>query len=213
VSGDIVLLGDSIFDNDAYTAGEPDVLAHLRSRLPKGWHASLRARDGARISGLRNQLVRLPSRVTHLVIAIGGNDALASMDLLSTSVSSTAAALALFDERVSAFESAYRAAIADVLKERKKLTLCTIYNGNLEPSLARGARLALTMFNDAILRTAFEHSIDVIELRLVCTEPADYANPIEPSGRGGLKIAEAIVAALGIGGGAATETRVISRRP
>jgi hypothetical protein len=52
------------------------------------------------------------------------------------------------------------------------------------------------MFNDVILLTAFELSLPVIELRLVCNEPADYANPIEPSGRGGRKIALAITHAL-----------------
>jgi hypothetical protein len=36
-----------------------------------------------------------------------------------------------------------------------------------------------------------------IELRHVCTEPADYANPIEPSVRGGAKIARAIARAVG----------------
>jgi hypothetical protein len=37
----------------------------------------------------------------------------------------------------------------------------------------------------------------VVDLRLVCGEPADYANPIEPSGRGGLKIARAVARAAG----------------
>jgi hypothetical protein len=40
--------------------------------------------------------------------------------------------------------------------------------------------------------------LPAIDLRLVCTEPADYANPIEPSGRGGLKIAGAIARSLGL---------------
>jgi len=39
--------------------------------------------------------------------------------------------------------------------------------------------------------------LDVLELRLICTEPEDYANPIEPSGQGGLKIARAIARAIG----------------
>jgi hypothetical protein len=46
---------------------------------------------------------------------------------------------------------------------------------------------------------AFEHHLSVLELRLVCSERADYANPIEPSGRGGLKIAQAIARATGAG--------------
>jgi hypothetical protein len=70
----------------------------------------------------------------------------------------------------------------------------------------RAAATALAVFNDAILRAAVEHRVDVIELRLVCTEPADYANPIEPSVRGGAKIARAIAGAVGAvpsGGGGA----------
>lgn len=74
--------------------------------------------------------------------------------------------------------------------------MCTIYNGNLGPSQARAARMALTMFNDVIVRYALEHRLALIDLRLVCSDPADYANPIEPSGRGGQKIARAIAAAL-----------------
>ncbi len=54
------------------------------------------------------------------------------------------------------------------------------------------------MFNDVIARTAHAHGLDLIELRLVCTKPSDYANPIEPSGAGGAKIARAIASALGV---------------
>ena len=75
----------------------------------------------------------------------------------------------------------------------------TIYNGALEDrDFALRARVALMMFNDVILRVAFEHHASVIDLRLVCNEKADYANPIEPSGQGGLKIAKAIVRAGGV---------------
>ena len=67
------------------------------------------------------------------------------------------------------------------------------------------ARIGLRTFNDVILRVAFENRLAVIDLRLVCSEPADYANPIEPSGGGGLKIATAIARAAGaIRGGAAS---------
>jgi hypothetical protein len=54
----------------------------------------------------------------------------------------------------------------------------------------------LCVFNDPILRVAFERRLTVIDLRLVCSEAADYANPIEPSSRGGAKIARAIIRAL-----------------
>jgi hypothetical protein len=45
-------------------------------------------------------------------------------------------------------------------------------------------------------RTSFsasEEALTVIDLRLVCNEPRDYANPIEPSSHGGAKIAKAIL--------------------
>jgi len=75
--------------------------------------------------------------------------------------------------------------------------LCTIYDGNLpDPELQRRASTALTIFNDVILRTAAAEGIPVVELRNVCTESADYANPIEPSVAGGRKIARALVAAV-----------------
>jgi hypothetical protein len=43
----VILLGDSVFDNGAYTAGGPDVLAQLRGLLPAGWRASMAAVDGS----------------------------------------------------------------------------------------------------------------------------------------------------------------------
>ena len=54
------------------------------------------------------------------------------------------------------------------------------------------------LFNDVIVRVAHERKLGLVDLRLVCTEPSDYANPIEPSGSGGAKIARAIVASLGL---------------
>lgn len=59
-------------------------------------------------------------------------------------------------------------------------------------------RIALTPFNDVILRVAFEFGLGVIDLRAICTEAADYANPIEPSGLGGAKIAKAIAESCGV---------------
>ena len=194
----LVLLGDSIFDNRAYTAGKPDVVSHLRTVLPAGWRATLCAIDGSITTDLLDQVEDIPADASHLAVSIGGNDALMNSDLLSLPVSSTTEALDLFGDRVSEFETRYRTAIGRVLRLDLPTTVCTIYNGNFpDPQYARTASLALTMFNDVILRVSFELHLSVIELRLVCTEPGDYANPIEPSGRGGLKIARAIARAVG----------------
>lgn len=194
----VVLLGDSIFDNAAYTGREPDVIQHLRSILPSGWKAGLLAVDGSVTSDLSSQVSEIPADASHLVVSIGGNDVLGNSDLLALPVDSTSEALELFHKRVRAFEKKYRSALDEVLALGRPTTLCTIYNGNLpDPEHARHARIALTMFNDVILRAAFELSLSAIELRLVCSESADYANPIEPSGRGGRKIAMAVARAVG----------------
>lgn len=198
MSRHVALLGDSIFDNAAYTGREPDVVQHLRSILPSGWQASLLAVDGSVIANLSSQLRRVPADASHLVVSVGGNDALRNSDMLEQRVRSTAEALEIFHERVEELEESYRSAVREVLDLGRPVTLCTIYNGNLpDPGYARIARVALALFNDAILRTAFELRLPVIELRLVCNEPADYANPIEPSGRGGRKIAQVIARAVG----------------
>lgn len=195
----VVLLGDSIFDNAAYTRGEPEVVEHLRQVLPDGWQATLCAVDGSTTTDLSDQLREVPADATHLVVSIGGNDALGHVDLLDLPVASTAEALTLFGERVDRFEASYRAALEEVVALGRPTTVCTVYNGDLPASQARLARVALALFNDAIYRIAAEMLFPVLELRLVCTEPGDYANPIEPSGQGGRKIARAIVQALGSG--------------
>ena len=193
----VALLGDSIFDNAAYVAGGPDVVTQLRRILPPGWKATLLAVDGAIISEVSAQLNKISRDVTHLVVSAGGNDALAHMDLLDRRASSSAEVLGWLSDAVEEFEQRYRRMLIDLTRLRLPLTICTIYNGNLEPPIKRIAATALAVFNDAILRVGAEHSVRVIELRLVCTEPGDYANPIEPSVAGGAKIARAIATALG----------------
>jgi hypothetical protein len=195
--GHIALLGDSVFDNAAYVGQEPDVVEHLRQLLPAPWRATLIARDGSTTTDLDRQLVRIPRDASHLVISIGGNDALMSRDLLNTPVRSSRETLALFSDRLRGFQRRYRSAIDQALELGKLTTACTIYEGDLEPDEARIARVALMTFNDIILRAAFARRIPVIDLRFICTEAADYANPIEPSGSGGRKIAEAIAFACG----------------
>src|SRR3954467_6421801 len=105
----VALLGDSIFDNAAYIGGAPDGGTHLRRLLPAPWRATLCAVDGATTHTLDAQLDRVPPDATHLVISIGGNDALQNSDLLSLPVRSSAEALRVFADRVKVSEPTYRA--------------------------------------------------------------------------------------------------------
>ena len=193
----VVLLGDSIFDNAAYVSGGPDVIAQLRERLPGGWRATLGAVDGATTRDVRAQLARLPGDATRLVLSIGGNDALGHLDLLAEPARSMAHALDRLAEVAEAFAERYDAMLRGVLAAGLPTTVCTIYNPRFaDAETQRVAVTALTVFNDAILRAAFDARLDVIDLRLVCDADADYANPIEPSVRGGAKIAAVIARRL-----------------
>jgi hypothetical protein len=191
----IVLLGDSIFDNAAYVDG-PDVVAQLRQLLPPDWRATLSAVDGAVIEDVSRQLGCIPDDVTHLVVSAGGNDALGHADLLDRPATSSAQVLGWLDDAARAFERRYEAMLDVVLERALPTTLCTIYNGNLGPPTQRRATVALAVFNDVIIHAATRRRLPVIELRHVVTGPIDYANPIEPSIRGGEKIARAIVRAV-----------------
>jgi len=193
----LVLLGDSIFDNAAYTRGGPDVVTQLRRLLPSGWAATLLAVDGDRTDDVDQQLANLPPDASHLILSVGGNDALAHGDLLTRPAKSVPEVLDLLAEAAGAFERRYRRLIGRLLNRKLPLTVCTIYNGNFpDPLFQRVATTALCVFNDAIVRAGLEHKLEIIDLRLVCTQPADYANPIEPSSVGGAKIARAILEAV-----------------
>jgi hypothetical protein len=189
----VVLLGDSIFDNGAYTAGGPDVVTQLCDTLPPRWQATLAAVDGATTADVPRQLRHLPDDASHLVVSMGGNDALGFAHVLDTRVSSSAEALFLLAGAVQEFEQSYHKALAACLAPRLPLTLCTIYNGNFDDrDYQRLVTVALATFNDVIIRAAVEAQLAVLELRLICADRADYANPIEPSSTGGARIARAI---------------------
>ena len=104
----VVLLGDSIFDNGAYTSGGADVITQLRHLLPTGWRATLGAVDGATTTDLDPQLAAVPEDARHRVLSVGGNDALAHVDLLDRRSRSSAQVLGELADAAEAFEKRYR---------------------------------------------------------------------------------------------------------
>jgi hypothetical protein len=191
-AGHVVLLGDSIFDNAAYVGGGPDVVRQLRDALPAGWRASLLAVDGAVADGVARQVSRLPDDATLLVVSAGGNDALGYSHLLDQGARSVADGVALLAEARARFARSYAAMVDAVSAAGPPVALCTIYDANYPEPRRRVVVAALSLFNDVVTRAAFARGLPLIDLRLVCDEPADYANPIEPSVRGGAKIAAAV---------------------
>ncbi|HYG91795.1 MAG TPA: SGNH/GDSL hydrolase family protein [Azospirillum sp.] len=191
----VVLLGDSIFDNAAYVAGSPDVVEQLRACLPAGAKATLKAVDGAVTDGVARQLQGLPPDATHLVVSVGGNDALGHSGILDEAARSVAEVVGRLADVRESFAQDYRAMLDAVTACGLPTAVCTIYDARYpDPLRQRLVVTGLSIFNDVIMREAFARGLPLIDLRLICGEDADYANPVEPSAQGGAKIAAAIAA-------------------
>ena len=190
--GRIALLGDSIFDNSSYVPGEAPVITQLQDLLPPGWSATLLAVDGASAADVRHQMEDMDQDVTHVVVSAGGNDALNESQILSQRVGSVAEAARVIAQARSRFRRSYQDMLERVLRGRSSAAFCTVYDAI--PGLGEAERTALMAFNDVILRAASGVRAPVIDLRMVCNEAADYSSvsPIEPSSRGGAKIAHII---------------------
>jgi hypothetical protein len=189
----VVLLGDSIFDNAAYVPDRPPVIEQVRRGLPLGWKATLIAVDGHVVEDIASQVARIPQDATHLVLSVGGNDALQASGLMRERAGTVAAALDMIAEALTEFRKAYTEMLGRVLGLGKPTCSCTVYD--CIPNLFGQAELtALIGFNDIITRSVISTGIPLIDLRVICNHPDDYSplSPIEPSVIGGAKIADAI---------------------
>jgi hypothetical protein len=126
--GHIILLGDSIFDNGVYVPGEPDVVKQLRAVLPSGWKATLLAVDGAVTRGVASQLTRIPADATHLVVSVGGNDALGESHILSSPARLVGEAVMMLADAQERFARSYADMLEGVLGTELPTALCTIYD-------------------------------------------------------------------------------------
>jgi lysophospholipase L1-like esterase len=189
----IVLLGDSILDNKAYVGNEPDVIASLQNLLVED-KATLRAVDGSVVENVSKQLRESPQDTTHLIVSIGGNDAMLNSDILQMQVKSSAEVFHEFANRLNTFEFHYEKMLELLLSKNLPTAVCTIYFPNIPDEFVQKISVsALTGFNDVITRQAAKFGIPYLDLRLICNEKDDYANEIEPSSKGGRKIAGKIV--------------------
>lgn len=189
----LILLGDSIFDNAAYVGNGPSVIQQVNSQIPGNWQATCLAVDGDTAADVVKQLTRLPSNATHLVLSAGGNDALGCMPRLDAATSTIKQGLTALTRIQREFENTYAELVSKLVNLKTPLLVCTIYDQ--VPGLPPELRTALGLFNDVILREAIRHELPVLDLRMVCTEPDDFSekSPIEPSSKGGEKVAARIV--------------------
>ena len=204
----IVLCGDSIFDNGSYVRGEPDVAEQVREQLPDS-KVTLLAIDGNVTKDVKDQLNNLPKDATHIFISIGGNDGYNRMDVFDESANTIGDAMEPLYEMRNEFEIDYNKMLKNVLSYGVPTTLCSIYYPRYEElglgrmreyfggktnrvPIHKMAMVGLSIYNDIITKEAFQAGLPLIDLRVLCNDDKDFANPIEPSVIGGKKIAGAI---------------------
>jgi lysophospholipase L1-like esterase len=103
----IVLLGDSVFDNAGYVAGEPGFVEQLREQLPQTFLVSLRAEESSVTLDVVSQLERIPEGATHLIVSVGGNDARRHLDFLGSAANSAAEVLSKLADIADKFQHDY----------------------------------------------------------------------------------------------------------
>ena len=213
----VALLGDSIVDNKVYVGtGEFSVLEHLESLSDLEF--SQIAVDGHTTVGvLQEQIDKIEKDPDFIVLSIGGNDLLEYLYLLVDDINKHLFSrnLEIMNSFVEPIRERYEEIVERLTKEQGKVLLCTVYNGDFERGdgyetleinqefttsfgvLFQGkqeaAGVIARVFNDIVYSTGNKFGVDVLELREIFTESADYANPIEPSHIGGRKLAEKIL--------------------
>jgi len=188
----IALLGDSVIGNKSYVGGGPDVAEQLRTIGPKRWTVTRLARDGALVSGVTTQLAEVSKNTTHLVISAGGNDALQHSSVLDAPANSVAQVLSDLADIQDLFWQGYRLMLDAAQNLKLPTAVCTVYEARFPEPRRRLAALALSVINDAITREAFSRGLDLLDLRVMFNEERDFANPIEPSVHGGMKLVSGI---------------------
>ena len=202
----IILAGDSIFDNGSWVPGDPDVATQVKSLFDANDKVTLLAVDGDIINGVADQLKSLPDDATHLFISVGGNDALGVLGEMQTTVPSIAEGFLHFHKIRKEFERMYQAMLSNALSYNLPTTVCTIYRPCLSHRNAirmlshsesdltsdqqqKVANTALPIINSVISKEAIKAGLPVIDLEVIFNNVTDYANDIEPSAVGGMKMA------------------------
>lgn len=189
----VALLGDSIFDNQAYVEPGQAVLDKINLAKPLDTEFELLALDGATTEDIAEQCALVDEETDLIFLSCGGNNALNVASVFEQQARTVFDGMHVLSEIQNVFKRQYEEMLVHILVLEKKLVVCSIYNTC--PGLPCTLLAALSFFNDVIFEKAFKLGLPVLDLRLMFNSPADYSaiSPIEPSESGGEKLAEKIV--------------------
>ena len=201
LTNDIILFGDSIFDNQPYVRQGESVSSQLQDIIDSSNHqgnVNLYAVDGDVLADVPAQLSKVKkdnnTSSGFVFVSCGGNDLLhyQQSGLLNQNVTSFEDALTKLGQLRADFLQRYQTMLESILMQHSNVVVCTIYD--CVPNLSTAQKTAMAVFNEIILKEAMVRNLAVIDLRTLCNEFDDYApvSPIEPSEQGAGKIAKAI---------------------
>ena len=193
---DVALLGDSTIDNGWYVGEGLDVPTYVQLMLGASHRVTSKALDGAVTNDVWVQLHDIPDTAEHLILSVGGNDALGAHKTLFEKTESVGQGLARIGSFVERFREDYSALLDEILTRGIPLTVFTIYNGSFDGGEKAATTTAVRLYNDVIQSEANRRGVEVVDLRDVVSDPRDFYNSIEPGNLGGAKFATEIVSRI-----------------
>ena len=183
----VVLVGDSVFDNGQYVESGYAVVDWLKREYGSDAGAvSIVARDGARIRDVYAQLTRV-KRSNVIILSIGGNDLLARYHHKRHPITDTMPLEKVWSQYTR---------LIDVLEKHvSPVFLVGLYRPH-DFTYHRYGRL-ITQWNRNIQELcAQKKSLTYINLERVLVHSDDFVHSIEPSKKGGRRVAAALADAL-----------------
>jgi lysophospholipase L1-like esterase len=181
----IILIGDSILNNSVYTLQNqsvPDLISKQLEKTPEKTLYNL-AKDGATISDCSNQLHEIPPNLnlneTNVFISAGGNDILNSRQLNSVSVN------ALFNKYMELIKT------VKAKLNNSNIVLLKLYYPL--KSTYKSYYTVIKQWNQLLHDNSSVVGYNLLQTDTIIVSEEDIVYDIEPSAKGGDKIAEAIV--------------------
>jgi hypothetical protein len=191
----LVVLGDAIADLMSLREKGPSRVENLL--LPqesRAWKLTMHTAEEIARGG---DFFELPADASHVMISIEGNRAIEESGLLDNRPETYQQALVLLSLAADEYERQAERLIQVAKASNLPIVVCSMYPPRYEdPDRQRAVCTALAVFNDRLVRRTFAARLPLVDLNLVCTEDADYADPIRLSKHGLRKASNVVLSAL-----------------
>ena len=191
----LVVLGDGLADLVTLRGqGPARVESLLLPQESRPWKLTMLGAEEITRAG---DLFQLPDGASHVLISIEGIGAIEESGLLDNRPDTYKQALLLLSMAADEYERQAGMLIQVAKASRLPTVVCNMVPPRYEdPERQRAVCTALAVFNDRLVRRTFAARLPLVDLNLVCTDGADYADPIRLSKQGLRKASNVVLSAL-----------------